>query len=458
MLYNSFPFFVFLTILFILYYIPIAQKYQVYVLIVAGIVFFAYSGWYNLLFLLCVVAFNSFFRVMISNCDNTVWRRLLCSFSVIMDVLLLFFVKYSETIMSTIRPESVFFHFVLPIGISFYTFQAISMLVDTYRKVTPKENVTVLNSVLYLTFFPNAVSGPLIRNVDFSAAVSAKRFSEIKWDKIIRFLIVGYFLKVCIADNLQNQTIYVAYPYYLQYSPIQLIIMMLSYSCQLFADFAGYSLIAQGVALMFGYQLPDNFRFPYISKCIGEFWHRWHISLSQWLKNYVYIPLGGNRHGRVRTCVNLFLVMLIGGFWHGSNWKYPIWGSIYGLLLVIERVLRVKDEKVNGIFDFMRTILVFFIVSWLWLFFKLDTLRDVVGYTKALFNQWNIWRSLDLDCCVLSILYCIPILIYHLLYLHENKLKESKIWPYLYYGLYAGMLLLIIMNRGTTNAFVYIQF
>ena len=337
------------------------------------------------------------------------------------NVLLLFTLKYIGAFSALLTSDndiSALSGIVLPLGVSFYTFQAISMLVDSYKDVRNPKLGIIENSILYLSFFPNAVSGPLICNDDFSASISPKRVVDIQWDRVLKYLIVGYFLKMCIADNIQNQTIYMQYPYYLQYSTIQLMVMMFAYSGQIFADFAGYSLMARGFALLFGYELPENFRFPYISKTIGEFWRRWHISLSGWLKKYVYIPLGGNRKGVYRTYINLFLVMVICGFWHGSDWKYPLWGILYGIILIAERILGVEQRKSNGVCGFFRVIVVFIIVSWLWLFFRLDSISDVFSYSKSLLLNWKIWKSLDANCCVMSVLYCIPLLIYHLIYIY----------------------------------------
>jgi alginate O-acetyltransferase complex protein AlgI len=240
----------------------------------------------------------------------------------------------------------------LPVGISFYTFQGISLVVDVWRDDVSKHTKQMLagrgagrltsirDTSFYIAFFPQLVAGPIVKAHEFVDQIGGKYFRDIDWQMVRRNLVLGYFLKVFVADNLSEHTAYLATgrEVMAQGSPFNLVPLLYAYTLQIFADFGGYSLIAIGLAALFGYRFPINFNFPYLSTSITEFWRRWHMSLSAWLRDYLYIPLGGNRKGPGRTYVNLFLVMFLGGLWHGAEWKFALWGSLHGLLLALERL------------------------------------------------------------------------------------------------------------------------
>ena len=246
-------------------------------------------------------------------------------------------------------------HFIamipLPVGISFFTFQGMSLVADTFGSrnlpqlqqiVHRKASRHWLHTMLFVSYFPQLVAGPILKAHEFLPQIRQKFFGTINWERCFRPLILGYFLKMVIADNLKDYTYWIEYPYFLEFHSLHLLGMLFGYSMQIFADFAGYSLIAIGIGRLFGYELMTNFNFPYISRSFSEFWRRWHISLSSWLRDYLYVPLGGNRKGRVRTYLNLFLVMFLGGLWHGAAWSYAVWGTTHGLFLAVERALRKK--------------------------------------------------------------------------------------------------------------------
>ncbi|MFN9911764.1 MAG: MBOAT family O-acyltransferase, partial [Pirellulaceae bacterium] len=219
----------------------------------------------------------------------------------------------------------------------FYTFHGISLLVDVFRgrNLETFERDKSLyrhlaDTLLYLVFFPQLIAGPIIKAKEFYPQVTLKSIRQVDYQGSVRLLILGLFLKTVVADNLSEQTFWIAYPYFLGKSSADLLLLLYGYSAQIFADFAGYSLIAIGLARLLGYQLPDNFHFPYLASSIGEFWRRWHISLSSWLCDYLYIPLGGNQKGAVRTYFNLIIVMFLGGLWHGAAWSFAIWGLWHG--------------------------------------------------------------------------------------------------------------------------------
>ena len=228
-------------------------------------------------------------------------------------------------------------------------------------------------------------------------------------------LILGFFLKMVIADNLNFITKNIAFPYFQGYSSGNLILLLFGYSMQIFADFAGYSLIAIGLGSLFGYQLPKNFDFPYISSSFSEFWRRWHISLSTWLRDYLYIPLGGNKKGELRTYFNLFVVMFLGGLWHGASWSYAVWGSMHGFFLMVER--KFSKEKINTERrNFFSALFVFAVVTVLWLLFKLTSFQYFLLYFKSIIQNRHLPFKFGLD--QLSLLfYSAAIILYHLFYL-----------------------------------------
>ena len=212
----------------------------------------------------------------------------------------------------------------------------------------------------------------------FFPQIVAKRLRDVEWANATRNIIVGTFLKRVVADNLNPLTLPLTDKrYYVGTPQGDLLAMIIGYSAQIFADFAGYSLIAIGVAQLFGYRLPDNFNQPYLAQSITDFWRRWHMSLSAWLKEYLYIPLGGNRLGPLRTYMNLLIAMGLGGLWHGAAWKFAIWGLWHGALLAFERLLGVGETS-RGPVVVLRVLLTFSLVTFGWLFFRLSSLADIV--------------------------------------------------------------------------------
>ena len=232
--------------------------------------------------------------------------------------------------------------------------------------------------------------------------------------------------------------------------------MLFGYSMQIFADFAGYSLIAIGVARLFGYRLKRNFNFPYISSSFSEFWKRWHISLSSFLKEYLYIPLGGNKKGEIRTYINLMITMILGGLWHGVAWSYAVWGGFHGILLAIERIFKnsAETKKYQSV-KYVKTFFVFVCVTFAWLLFKLPDFNHVIKYLIAIKD--NLFLRDHQTIIKYITFYSIPIIIYHLWYLFEEKrgcIRINILRP----AAYGIMLFLIITNSGSSSAFIYFQF
>lgn len=471
MLFNSFPFAVLLVLTLGLYYAPPFRKHQLAVLISSSFVFFAYHLPSQLLLLIASIVLNAAMSHAAGFARPDL-RRLFLGAGVAVNLLILATFKYGSLVSSSfpdIVPERVstfLLSLPLPIGISFFTFQGISLVVDVFRNANGRQDGLVdrrffrhlIRTTHFISFFPQLIAGPIVKANNFMPQVGPKRMRDIDWDRAFGKLVLGYFLKMVVADNLKDYTLWITYPYFVGSSTFSLLWMLFGYSMQIFADFAGYSLIAVGLAALFGYRIMDNFHFPYISSSFSEFWRRWHISLSSWLKEYLYIPLGGNRKGAGRTYLNLLIVMFLGGLWHGAAWSYAIWGLFHGLALAIERFLaRHLSLPANAFMRTIRILVVFTFVSFAWLLFKLPDFSHVLEFLYALSQGWS--KGVHFGSQEISILlFSAPVVLYHLQYLlpapASTKWVPHRVRPYAY----AAMLFAILVNSGSANEFIYFQF
>lgn len=501
MLFNSFPFLILVLLTFSFYYLPKFQTAQVPILIVASFIFYAWSS-PSLLILLCLsILINTVTSFKVAQHSQKKKRMFWGTLGVVGNLTILGLFKYGSLltnlglqIINVSQPEdgliSLLLQLPLPIGISFYTFQGISLVVDVLREEelssetlskTEQEGpdnfkTYLFKTAFFISFFPQLVAGPIVKAKDFYPQIHPKYLKEIHWDIVFHYLVTGYFLKMVIADNLKDYTFWIDYPYYQGLGTVTNLVLLFGYSMQIFADFAGYSLIAIGIAAVFGYHLPENFDFPYISRSITEFWRRWHISLSTWLREYLYIPLGGNRKGKTRTYINLMLVMTLGGMWHGAAWSYAVWGIFHGVGLAAERLIGL-DQKVKHstelptplwqqfIVDSLRIIWVFSFVSMGWLLFKLPEFSQAVDFVVTLFRNVNIKPGLTYIVPVM--IFSLPVLLYHLphfpplqrvLALNGDRFSKKR---WVRWGndiMFGIMLVLLFLNSGSSNAFIYFQF
>jgi alginate O-acetyltransferase complex protein AlgI len=466
--FTSSVFWVLLLLTFGFYYTPLFKKIQIELLILSSLIFYSYSQPALLLLLLFSVMINIFSSYYVAY-GSRQRRKTYATLGVVLNLAILLFFKYSPLFAKTFLSSSnsvgeFLLTLPLPIGISFFTFQGISLVVDVYtekyssnRMLVPENLFLHARQVLFFKgFFPQLISGPIVKAHFFIPQIGHKAFGNIDWIFVIKRLILGYFLKMVVADNLKDFTFWISYPYFMEFSSLTLLIMLFGYSCQIFADFAGYSLMAIGFAKLFGYDFPINFNFPYISTSFKEFWKRWHISLSSFLMEYLYFPLGGNRKGRLRTYFNLMIVMLLGGLWHGAAWSYAIWGGFHGLALAAERFFGeyIKVKKTT-IVRFFTGILVFCFVTLAWLLFKLPDFGDVVNYFKCLFHNFN--KQDDYEKITYLLLYSSPVFFYHILYLLRNG-QRLLYFPKVEFAFYGFLLFLIIVNSGSSGSFIYFQF
>jgi len=488
MLFNTWTFAVFLAGLFVLYYFtPVLRGHAIFqtgLLTVASYIFYAWHTPWLVLVLAASTLINTWATIALFFLSDGRDRDQIARGTVLLAVFgnlaVLAVFKYASLLVGTFLPAC--WHrpwgfdlktIPLPLGISFFTFQGISLVVDVYRKTKGQTELSwkspefagskarwrILADVAFFkAFFPQLIAGPIVKAHQFMGQIGAKSVTEIQWEGAGKKLILGYFLKMVVADNLREVTAGLVYPAFMDMPAINLLFLLYAFSFQIFADFCGYSLIALGLAALFGYRLPLNFNFPYLSASITEFWRRWHISLSTWLKEYLYIPLGGNRRGPIRTYLNLIVVMLLGGLWHGAAWKFMFWGGAHGLFLALERFFgdRAAGGKSPSLSAlWLRVALVFHLVSALWLLFQLGDLREGwlflsrLGHWPAGFSPQPVFSCLFFGAGVLF---------YHLWGWCRGRGPSLEKICWLESVAYALMAFLLLTNSGVSGAFIYFQF
>lgn len=360
-------------------------------LLIASLAFFAWGGASYTAILVISLIINYFVGRLIDRWKKKNKANKALMIGVVINLLILLVFKYADFFISNynffrelFRAEPVKeLGIVLPIGISFYTFQAISYLVDVYRGETAvQKNFTHL--ALYISFFPQLIAGPIVRYHDIAKQITNR---TLDYDDIIygiKRFIFGLAKKVLIANQFGYVADQIFASDYTSLSPMTAWVGALAYSLQIYFDFSGYSDMAIGLARMFGFRLLENFNFPYVAQSIQDFWRRWHISLSNWFKDYLYIPLGGNRKGSTRTLINLLIVFFITGFWHGASWNFIVWGLLHGAFLMFERLG--LSRLLANVWSPLRHIYTLFVVVLAWVLFRAETLSEALQYIKAMFG------------------------------------------------------------------------
>jgi alginate O-acetyltransferase complex protein AlgI len=454
MTFTSWQFGAFVAIVFGAYYLPPFKLLQVQLLVVASLVFYGY-GQPELLPLLAIAVLGTYLFLVLALPDRSLWLPIGIAFN----LALLAFFKYKFLLIPPEWPGTTGLALIdfllrlpLPIGISFFVFHNISLLVDLTAK--PRRPPDVKNVFLYIIFFPQLVSGPITRAEMFMPQIQPKYFGDIPFVEAAKWILTGFFFKLYVANNLNEMTSYMDFPLYETLRTQDRWFLVFLYSYQIYADFFGYSAIAIGLGLLFGYRLPINFNLPYISVSFSEFWTRWHISLSNWLRTYLYVPLGGNRHGASRTYLNLMIVMGLGGLWHGAGPGYLLWGLLHGVLLVIERPFLARLPTIDStMFRVARMGFVFVCVTMLWIFFKLPNFDHAMSYLSGMFRSSTNPNPPKLFYD-LALLYSLPVVIQHLVSRSRFEQTFSGAEPYLY-GL---MAVLMYLEAGPETSFIYFQF
>jgi alginate O-acetyltransferase complex protein AlgI len=477
MVFSSVEFLFYFLPVFLFIYIGLPWKNAIF--LIASLLFYSWGEGIYVLLLLFSGIINYLMSIWMDKTSGS-RRKLWLIISISINVIVLIFFKYLDFIIDNVNIVSSIFNFNvnrlnihLPIGISFFTFQAISYLFDVYRReVTPEKNPG--NVLLYMAMFPHQLAGPIVR---YSQVIDKLRDRTITFDKFslgAQMFIVGLGQKVLLANTLAVATDYI---FNVPDANIETYLAwggMICYSLQIFFDFSGYSTMAAGLALMFGLFFPRNFDWPYTAQSVTDFWRRWHISLSTWFRDYVYIPMGGNKGSSGKTYANLFLVFVLCGIWHGASWTFLVWGLYHGLFLVFERLY--LHKVLQKVPKFIRIIYTLFAVGVGWIIFRSTSFAQAFIFIKAIFGfgtgdgiTYHIWQPFQSDVVIALCVGAIVSGRYLAL-----KFPEMAIWPEsdkdipelaakLNYR--TAFILLIILSlsilslaSGAYNPFIYFRF
>ncbi|MBT1709577.1 MBOAT family protein [Fulvivirgaceae bacterium PWU5] len=473
MLFNSLEFAVFLLVVYALYWVLRERRLQNNLLWIVSYVFYAWWDWRFLFLLMLSTLIDYSFGLWIHNSQNR--KKLFLWLSIFNNLAVLFFFKYFNFFSDSARilldtfgfhMNPVLLEVLLPVGISFYTFHGMSYVIDIYRgQATPIKSF--VDYSLFVSFFPLLVAGPIERATHLLPQITRDRsFNYNQSVDGLRLILWGLFKKVVIADNCAL-VVNEVFNHYGTATGSELIIGTVFFAFQIYGDFSGYSDIAIGTAKLFGIELLVNFRTPYFARDIAEFWRRWHISLTTWFRDYIYIPLGGSKVSRMKAVRNTMIVFLVSGFWHGANWTFIVWGALNGLyflpLLLTGNNRRNTDTIAAGrllpspreLFQVMTT---FALTCFAWIFFRSADMTQAVGYIQGIFTHpfWGLHVT-RIDTRLVGILGLFVVLEW----LFRNGLPEflQRMNAVTRFALYYGLVLLVILfGAFGSEEFIYFQF
>ena len=372
-------------------------------ILAASFVFYGWWDWRFVFLLVASIVVNQTLAVAINRAEKAAPRKALLGLAVGFDLGILAYFKYTNFFLSSVDNvlgTSWIANVTLPVGVSFYTFMAISYVVDTYRReLVP---TTPMKFAVFQAFFPHLVAGPIVRASELLPQLDEPRDPRrVDTSRAFVLIVSGLFLKVVIANHLASHIVDAVFAAPERHSSLEVLVGVYGYAVQIFADFCGYTNIAIGVALLLGFQFPQNFASPYTAVSLQDFWRRWHMTLSRWLRDYLYIPLGGNRKGRLMTYRNLMLTMLLGGLWHGAAWTFVVWGGIHGVGLCIERATGWRPRTRAQ--EWLGRLLTFHVVCLAWIFFRADSFGTARQVIVRLFDAWGQSSPLVTTSVVLAI-------------------------------------------------------
>lgn len=494
MLFNSLDFFVFFSIVVLVYFIVPRKIRYIWLLVASYYFYMCWNAEYALLIgVSTLITYIS--GLFLCKLKKTWLRKLVVAMSFISNLGILVFYKYFDfllenvnAILSKVDGQLVSnpFDIILPVGISFYTFQALSYTMDVYRGEVEAEK-NPLRYALFVSFFPQLVAGPIERSKNLLNQV--KKIEEIKlwnYNRVVNGLIQmiwGLFQKMVIADRI---SIFVDSVYQNLHAvgTTETVFAAVGFSIQIYCDFAAYSTIAIGAARVMGFELMENFDTPYFATSIKDFWRRWHISLSSWFRDYLYIPLGGNRKGKCRKYLNTMVTFLVSGLWHGASWNYVIWGGMHGIYQVIGEILAPVRKKTNkllkvneGVFSYKlgQILFTFSLTTLTWVFFRAENLKEAIYFFERMFTRWNPWvffneglYKFGLDRIEVNILFVALItmfLVELLKYLKNKRLSDFIVEQNLWFRwiVMIGLVVSILVYgeygvNFDSNQFIYFQF
>ncbi len=477
MLFNSIEYLLFLPIVVILYWWLNKREllYQNTFLLLMSYLFYGMWNWKFLFLLIFSTLLDYYSAIKINQSQSKRGKKFWLILSVGINLGFLGLFKYFNFFSDIVTDVKHLFGLnssiarldvLLPVGISFYTFHGLSYVFDCYNeKIEVRKNF--IDYGLFVSFFPLLVAGPIERANHLLPQIERKRtFTELNAVNGLRQILWGLFKKIVIADNcaIFANTIFDNYP---DYSGSTLLVGAVLFAFQIYGDFSGYSDIALGSAKLMGFDLLKNFSFPYFSRNLAEFWKRWHISLSSWFRDYLYIPLGGNKAGTFKRVVNVMIVFLVSGFWHGANWTFIAWGVLNSIFVVIDNfILKTKFEgvvangrKIPSLKELAQVLSTFLLVSILWIFFRAETITEAADYIKRIFSD-ALFKLPEVRPSIVFILIFI-LLIFEWLGRHRDFAFQNMYnikSKYLRWFIYNAILAIILLFGATPQTFIYFQF
>ncbi len=472
MLFNSLTFLLFFIIVLTIYNAKLSWKLKKYFLLIGS--YFFYAAWHPPLIVLLWISTASdwFIASKLSTTKSSTLKKWLLFLSVLINLGLLIYFKYSAFLLSNLQSildstnvqiklpsDSI----ILPLGISFYTFQSMSYTIDIYKgRLKPSKNLS--DFALYVSFFPQLVAGPIVKARKFLPQLIHPKFTKLHnlyWGLLLSTF--GLFQKVIVADTLLAPIANTTFEMPSTLSLVDSWVGVLAFSVQILSDFSGYSLMAIGIAYCFGFKLPKNFNAPYSSIGFSDFWKRWHISLSSWLKEYLYISIGGNRKSLNRTYFNLMVTMLLGGIWHGASWSFIMWGALHGFFLVLEHMFknRFNPKLLNHyVFRTLAGIFTFLLVNIAWVFFRSPEISSSFLYLEAMLGM-NEFASETLNSFQINVTIAVvaATLLAQRLFRYRNLRSEIMRLPsWAISAIWVLMIVTILGSDNNANEFVYFQF
>jgi len=475
MVFNSYTFIAFFIIILFLHYLPLTWKTKKVNLLLASYIFYAAWNPPFILLLWMSTVIDFYVGRALYTQENKHKKKLLLIVSLIGNLGMLCFFKYgtflldnfvalSHAIGLNYNPAKP--NIILPAGISFYTFTTLCYTIDMYKKES-KPVQSLLDFSLFVTFFPHLVAGPIVRPPQLVPQFESPRVASRKqlMDGLL-LLTLGLFMKVVLADSMLSTTADTVFTSHDILPALDAWIGVFAFSGQIFLDFAGYSTCAIGVALCLGFVLPQNFNYPYAAIGFSDFWRRWHITLSSWLRDYLYIPLGGSRNGKAKMYFALMMTMLLGGLWHGANWTFVVWGGLHGLYLWVEKYYKdargIKNNhkpSANTVLHFGYALLTFMLINITWVFFRSDTFGRAWGLLQSMFGMTD-GKPLLTTIAILKVALIIPLIVLSHWFMRNTKVLDvayklpwiglSLIWSFL--------LLMLIWAQESGSSFIYFQF
>ena len=470
LLFNSALFLGLFLIFYVIYILSRKTHYFRITYVVLFSLFFYYksSGVYFWILIFSSIVDYSLSRLIYVEAKQF-YRKFYLILSLVINLGMLGYFKYTNFFIdnynSLFDGNMKFEDIILPVGISFYTFQTLSYTIDVYRREL-EPTKSFMDFLFFVSFFPQLVAGPIVRASDFIPQIYEKlKLTKEDFNRALFLIIGGLIKKAVISDYISSNFVDRVFDAPNSYTAFENLMASYGYAIQIYCDFSGYSDIAIGLALLMGFWLPDNFRTPYQSASITEFWRRWHISLSSWLRDYLYISLGGNRKGKIRTYFNLFMTMLLGGLWHGASWKFVVWGVLHGLALVVEKFFGQFIKLPKNVFvRTIQVILTFHFVVFCWLFFRAKDFATAFqiaeNVTKLTFDL-NQWQTIILGYKNVFLLIAIGV-VWHFVPVKTlaGMQKTFSTLPLVAKAVLLGLIYWVVYATASadTQPFIYFQF